>query len=59
MPRNPYPTPGSFPQAPAPLFELPATFEQLETDALFFVFYYQQGTYQQYLAAKELKKQSW
>merc|ERR1712196_739642 len=26
---------------------------------LFFIFYYQQGTYQQYLAARELKKQSW
>jgi len=26
---------------------------------LFFIFYYQQGTYQQYLGAKELKRQSW
>ena len=26
---------------------------------MFFSFYYQQGTYQQYLAATELKKQSW
>jgi CCR4-NOT transcriptional regulation complex NOT5 subunit len=26
------------------------------TDTLFFIFYYQQGTYQQYLAARELKK---
>ena len=25
----------------------------------FFIFYQQQGTYQQYLAARELKKQSW
>jgi hypothetical protein len=25
-------------------------------DSLFFVFYYQPGTYQQYLAAKQLKK---
>jgi CCR4-NOT transcription complex subunit 3 len=29
------------------------------TDTLFFAFYYQQNSYQQYLAAKELKKQSW
>jgi len=28
-------------------------------DTLFFIFYFQQGTYQQYLAAKELKKASW
>jgi CCR4-NOT transcription complex subunit 3 len=28
-------------------------------DALFFVFYFQQGTYQQCLAAKQLKKHSW
>lgn len=59
MPRNPYPTPGSFPQTPAPIFDFPSIFEKFDTDALFFVFYYQQGTYQQYLAAKELKKQSW
>ena len=36
-----------------------ATFEKFGTDTLFFIFYYQQGTYQQYLAARELKKQSW
>ncbi|CAN6839986.1 unnamed protein product [Brassica oleracea] len=29
------------------------------TDTLFFAFYHQQNSYQQYLAAKELKKQSW
>ncbi len=27
--------------------------------ALFFSFYYQPGTFQQYLAARELKRQSW
>lgn len=37
----------------------PETFEKLDVDTLFFVFYYQQGTYAQYLAARELKKQSW
>ena len=26
---------------------------------MFFAFYYQQGTYQQYLAAEELKKRGW
>mmetsp|Transcript_23229 Transcript_23229/g.38195 ORF Transcript_23229/g.38195 Transcript_23229/m.38195 type:complete len:983 (-) Transcript_23229:121-3069(-) len=59
VPRNPYPTPACFPQGPAPVFEDPAIFEKFDTDTLFFIFYYQQGTYQQYLAAKELKKQSW
>lgn len=58
-PRTPANTPSYYPQAPLPLFENPAFFERLDTDTLFFVFYYQQGTYQQYLAARELKKQSW
>eukprot|EP00591_Stephanopyxis_turris_P001934 CAMPEP_0195522614 /NCGR_PEP_ID=MMETSP0794_2-20130614/20939_1 /TAXON_ID=515487 /ORGANISM="Stephanopyxis turris, Strain CCMP 815" /LENGTH=700 /DNA_ID=CAMNT_0040652411 /DNA_START=27 /DNA_END=2129 /DNA_ORIENTATION=+ len=58
-PRNPYPTPTSYPSAPSPIFENPAIFEKLGTDCLFFIFYYAQGTYQQYLAARELKKQSW
>jgi CCR4-NOT transcription complex subunit 3 len=58
-PRNPYPTPASFPSTPSPIFDHPVIFEKLGTDALFFIFYYAQGTYQQYLAARELKKQSW
>ena len=62
VPRNPYPTPNSFPQTPAAVFDSPAVFEKFDTDTLFFIFYTtstQQGTYQQYLAARELKKQSW
>jgi len=59
VPRNPYPTPNSFPQMPAPVFDSPSTFDKFDTDTLFFIFYQQQGTYQQYLAARELKKQSW
>ncbi|KAF8931124.1 proteinral negative regulator of transcription subunit 5, partial [Haplosporangium gracile] len=59
-PKNPYPTPSYYPQMPPPaLFETSATFEKFDIDTLFFIFYYQQGTYQQYLAARELKKQSW
>lgn len=58
-PRNPYPCPNSYPATPSPIFDNPAVFEKLGTDALFFIFYYAQGTYQQYLAARELKKQSW
>ncbi|KAG0280184.1 general negative regulator of transcription subunit 5 [Linnemannia exigua] len=59
-PKNPYPTPSYYPQIPPPnLFESSATFEKIDIDTLFFIFYYQQGSYQQYLAARELKKQSW
>jgi CCR4-NOT transcription complex subunit 3 len=58
-PQNPYPTPISYPTTPSPIFDTPAVFEKLGTDCLFFIFYYAQGTYQQYLAARELKKQSW
>lgn len=59
IPQNPYPTPAYFPTVPPPIFENPATFERFDTDTLFFVFYYQQGTYQQYLASRELKNKSW
>lgn len=31
----------------------------MDLDCLFFAFYYQQGTYQQYLAAQELKSRGW
>jgi CCR4-NOT transcription complex subunit 3 len=31
----------------------------MDPEALFFAFYYQPDTYQQYLAAQELKRQSW
>ena len=58
-PRNPYNVPSSYPTTPASIFENPAVFEKLGVDCLFFIFYYAQGTYQQYLAARELKKQSW
>ncbi|CAO3641361.1 unnamed protein product [Cunninghamella echinulata] len=59
QPRTPYPAPSYYPQQPLAIFDNPALFEKFDMDALFFIFYYQQGTYQQYLAAKELKKQSW
>ncbi|BFZ64771.1 proteinral negative regulator of transcription subunit 5 [Saitoella coloradoensis] len=58
-PENPYPTPSYYPQVPSPIFEEPMLFEKIDIDTLFYVFYYQQGTYQQYLAARELKRQSW
>lgn len=59
-PQNPYPyTPPHYPQEPLPIFDDPRLYQRIETDALFYAFYYRQGTYQQYLAAKALKSQSW
>jgi CCR4-NOT transcription complex subunit 3 len=58
-PPNPYQTPDYYPQSVHPAFNFPETFQKFETDTLFFIFYYQQASYQQYLAAKELKRQSW
>jgi CCR4-NOT transcription complex subunit 3 len=47
-PKNPYPTPSYYPQTPPQgLFDNPAMFEKFDIDTLFFIFYYQQGTYQQ------------
>ena len=51
--------PASYPPGKHPTLDNPATYAKLDTEALFFAFYYQPGSYQQYLAAKELKRQSW
>jgi CCR4-NOT transcription complex subunit 3 len=60
QPRNPKPsTPSYFPQTVPSIFDDPILFEKFDIDTLFFIFYYQQGSYQQYLAAKELKRQMW
>ena len=61
VPRTPVAVPPSFPVVPATIFEErgPEIFQKFKTDTLFLTFYNQQGSYQQYLAAKELKKQSW
>ncbi|TVU45862.1 hypothetical protein EJB05_05367 [Eragrostis curvula] len=64
VPRHPAVTPSSYPQVQAPIVSNPNFWERIgsdtmATDMLFFAFYYQQNTYQQYLAARELKKQSW
>jgi len=58
-PQNPYKTPECFPSEPTPLFNDPSVIAKMDTDTLFFIFYFQQNTYQQYLAAKELKRQAW
>eukprot|EP00850_Spirogloea_muscicola_P005366 SM000024S07828 [mRNA] locus=s24:691085:697782:- [translate_table: standard] len=56
---KPLKLPCSWPQAPVAAQNAHALFEKLDTDALFFAFYFQQGTYLQYLASRELKKQAW
>ncbi|RYG62728.1 hypothetical protein EON64_17320 [archaeon] len=62
QPKNRYGyTHPSFPSQP--LFSSPSEvqslFEKLHLDTQFFCFYFQQGSYQQYLASKKLKKSSW
>ena len=52
-------TPPHYPQEPSPIFNNPRLYERIDTDALFYSFYYRQGTFQQYLAAKALKANSW
>lgn len=58
-PEHKHPTPAHYPQEPLAVFDDPSLYRKIDTDTLFYVFYYKQGTYQQYLAAKELKRQSW
>ncbi|TIB66708.1 hypothetical protein E3Q06_04378 [Wallemia mellicola] len=59
VPKNLWTSPSYYPQVPKKDLEHSNLFSRLETDTLFYIFYYMQGTYQQYLAARELKKQSW
>ena len=41
------------------MYNRQSNFLRMDIESLFFAFYYQQGTYQQYLAALELKKRGW
>lgn len=59
VPQNPYPTPHWYPQTPAIIFDNPAIYAKLDDDTLFYIFYYSQRDYHRYLAARELKRQSW
>lgn len=58
-PKNPIKTPSHYPQARLPTLEDKSIYARLELDQLFYMFYYMTGTYEQWLAARELKKQSW
>ena len=58
-PRNPYNVHQLFPSTVPPQLEVLSVFEKLPPDSLFLAFYFQQGSFQQHLAAKVLKKNSW
>ncbi|OWZ68629.1 hypothetical protein AYX15_00577 [Cryptococcus neoformans] len=58
-PQNPIKTPSYYPQSRLPILEDKSIYSRLELDQLFYIFYYMTGTYEQWLAARELKKQSW
>eukprot|EP00057_Strongylocentrotus_purpuratus_P012715 XP_011667189.1 PREDICTED: CCR4-NOT transcription complex subunit 3 isoform X3 [Strongylocentrotus purpuratus] len=59
LPRNPCPTPSYHCQVMPHRMGTLEFFMRLSTETLFFIFYYQEGTKAQYLAAKALKRQSW
>ncbi|KAL9130132.1 MAG: hypothetical protein Q9217_001606 [Psora testacea] len=58
-PDTKYNTPDYYPQEPFVHADDPALYSKIDTDTLFYIFYYRQNTYQQYMAAKSLKSQSW
>ncbi|MCJ1412380.1 general negative regulator of transcription subunit 5 [Ptychographa xylographoides] len=58
-PQIKYNSPRFYPQEPSVIIDDPNLYGRIDTDTLFYIFYYRQGTYQQYLAAKSLKTQSW
>ncbi|KAL8939141.1 MAG: hypothetical protein Q9211_002877 [Gyalolechia sp. 1 TL-2023] len=58
-PQTKYNTPRYYPQEPFMTIDDPALYGKIDTDTLFYIFYYRQNTYQQYMAAKSLKNQSW
>ncbi|WWC91386.1 uncharacterized protein L201_006330 [Kwoniella dendrophila CBS 6074] len=59
-PKNPIKTPSYYPQTRLPILENDKTiYSRLDLDQLFYIFYYMTGTYEQWLAARELKRQSW
>lgn len=47
IPKNPFNTPGYYPQNPSGIFENPNVYSKFDVDTLFYIFYYQQGTYHQ------------
>ncbi|WRT68895.1 uncharacterized protein IL334_005877 [Kwoniella shivajii] len=58
-PKNPIKAPSYYPQSRLPILEDKSIYSRLDLDQLFYIFYYMTGTYEQWLAARELKRQSW
>ncbi|KAF7300772.1 hypothetical protein MKEN_01302400 [Mycena kentingensis (nom. inval.)] len=58
-PRNPFQTPAYYPQAPLALLNNKALYSQIDVETLFYIFYFVPVSYPKYLAAEELKRQSW
>lgn len=58
-PRTPYVTPQYYPQQPHPALDNKEIYSRMDLDTLFFIFYYRTNTYEQWCAARELKRQSW
>jgi CCR4-NOT transcription complex subunit 3 len=53
-PQTPYPTPSYYPQMPHPTVIDPNFVGRCDVDTLFFMFYYQQETIQQFIRSKSL-----
>ncbi|KAL5624614.1 hypothetical protein BROUX41_004674 [Berkeleyomyces rouxiae] len=49
----------NYPTQPLTILDNPRLYSRLDTDTLFYLFYYRQGTMHQYMAARALKDQSW
>lgn len=58
-PEHPFNTPSYYPQEVPSVLDDPRLYSRIDGETLFYVFYYKQATYQQYLAARSLKEQSW
>ncbi|KAF7908657.1 uncharacterized protein EAF01_004412 [Botrytis porri] len=58
-PETPFNTPSYYPQDVPSVLDDPRLYNRIDGETLFYVFYYKQATYQQYLAARSLKEQSW
>ncbi|KAK4683975.1 CCR4-NOT transcription complex subunit 3, partial [Tremellales sp. Uapishka_1] len=58
-PKHPIKTPSYYPQQKLAALEDKNIYSRLDLDQLFYIFYYMTGTYEQWLAARELKRQSW
>ena len=58
-PLSPVQTPPSYPQSRLESLNSFDRYAKFDLDTLFFIFYYEQGTYRQYLAIAELNRRGW